>query len=210
MIYQSEDGSFLVVATSWGQSEHAKKVVEEVVKYVEAAQSDAEVTSPFEFLACLTDEVNHLRIAVQIANDLLYRGENRSEYFSGVEILAILKKGSQLAWAQVGNPSLLIHRKNQTLQPLVSGFDYSTEFSDSNHISPPLPVNLIGLDPACYVQCGATRVLAGDRLVLFAGSGIARSIWIDQEQDAFEVLANKLIQANPDIPFWLGSVEIGT
>lgn len=210
LVHESEDGAFLVVATSWGEPEHAAKVIEEVVKYVEAAQSDVEVTSPFEFLTCLTDEVNHLRIAIQIANDLLYRGENRNEYFSGVEILAILKKGSQLAWAQVGNPSLLIQRKNQTLQPLSIGFDYSVDFSSPNNRLAPLPVSLIGLDPTVNIQCGDTRIEKGDHLVFFAGSAIAPVVWTEEAQIEFEVLAKRLIQSSPEVPFWLGVLQIAS
>lgn len=208
IIHQSEDGSLVVIATSWGEPEHAAKVVEEVVKYVEAAQSDVEVTSPFEFLTCLTDEVNHLRIAIQIANDFLYRGENRKEYFSGVEILAILNKGSQLAWAQVGNPSILIHRKHRTLQLLTSGFDHALDFGTPSVCLPPLPVNLIGLDPTLNIQCGDTRVKEGDQLILFAGTGIAPAIWTEEAQLDFETLADKLIRSNPEFPFWLGSLQI--
>jgi hypothetical protein len=196
------------VATSWGESEHAAKVIEEVVKYVEAAQSDVEVTSPFEFLTCLSDEVNHLRIAVQIANDLLYRGENRREYFSGVEILTILKKGSQLAWAQVGNPSLLIHRKDQNIRPLTIGFDYSVDFSSPGEILAPMPVHLIGLDPTVNIQCGDTRVVEGDQLVLFAGSRISSAVWAEVIQTEFETLAKMIIHSNPEAPFWLGALQI--
>jgi hypothetical protein len=95
LVHSEEDGSLVVIATSWGQPEHSQRAIEEVVKYVNAAKADVEVTSPFEFLTCLTDEVNYVRTGLLIANDALYRGENKNQYFSGVEILVLFRRGSQ-------------------------------------------------------------------------------------------------------------------
>ncbi|XGC81278.1 hypothetical protein ACES2L_02125 [Bdellovibrio bacteriovorus] len=207
LIYQEDDGSLIVIATSWGQPEHAQRALDEVVKYVRAAQSDVEVTSPFEFLSCLTDEINYVRTGILIANDLLYRGENKMEYFSGVEILAIFKRGTQVAWAQVGAPTLMIQRKNRSLQALSIGNDLSSEFPDLN--LPPLPAQLLGLEPTCYIQCGHTHVVEGDQLVLLASSNVATSLWSKEYQEAdLSTITTRMIQEDPEAPFWLGLVSI--
>nr|BFD58307.1 hypothetical protein CKG001_04140 [Bdellovibrio sp. CKG001]BFD61737.1 hypothetical protein BdHM001_04180 [Bdellovibrio sp. HM001] len=207
LIHREDDGSLIVVATSWGQPEHAQRALEEVVKYVSAAKADVEVTSPFEFLTCLTDEVNYVRTGILIANDLLYRGENRAEYFSGVELMAIFRRGSQLAWAHVGCPSLFIQRKNQRLQPLSVGLDLSSE-SASQQL-PPLPAQLLGLDPTCYIQCGHTSVKEGDRLVLLASSQVATTLWT-REGNSLDLssVTTGMIQESPESPFWLGLIEV--
>ena len=209
LIHREDDGSLIVVATSWGQPEHAQRALDEVVKYVGAAKADVEVTSPFEFLTCLTDEVNYVRTGILIANDLLYRGENRTEYFSGVELMAIFKRGSQLAWAHVGCPSLFIQRRNQRLQPLSVGLDLSSE-SESSQL-PPLPAQLLGLDPTCYIQCGHTAVQTGDRLVLLASSRVATTLWT-REGNTLDMSAvtTGMIQESPDSPFWLGLIDVET
>ena len=120
LIHQEDDGSLIVVTTSWGQPEHAQTAQDEIVKYVNAAKSDVEVTSPFEFMTCLTDEANYLRIAFLIANDILYRGENKTGYYAGVESFALLRRGSQIAWAHVGFPSLLIKKKKINFAALIN------------------------------------------------------------------------------------------
>lgn len=208
LIHLEGDGSLIVIATSWGQPEHAQRAMDEVVKYINAAKSDVEVTSPFEFLSSLSDEVNYLRIGMLIANDSLYRGENRKEYFSGVEILALYKRGPQVAWAQVGCPSLFVNRKNQGLQALSVGLDLSSEFLDGGDVLAPLPARLLGLDPTCYMQCGDTRVDEEDQLVLLASASVAKSFWQMDRKAEFGSIAHGLIQETPDTPFWLGLVDL--
>lgn len=208
VIHEEEDGSLIVIATSWGLAEHANRVVEEVAKYVSAAKSDVEVTSPFEFLTSLTDETNYLKIAIQIANEQIYRGENKLEYFSGVEVLALFYRGSQLAWAHVGQPNILIQRGKCQLQPLSIGLDLSSEVATGSATMAPLPAELIGLDPTCYIRCGSTRVEQGDRLVLLASSTLASSLWSQVEELDFGAVTNRAIQEAPETPFWLGLVDI--
>lgn len=208
LIHKEDDGSLIVVATSWGQPEHAQRAIDEVVKYVSAAKADLEVTSPFEFLSCLSDEVNYVRTGILLANDLLYRGENRSEYFSGVEVMAIFKRGSQIAWAHVGCPSLFVQRKTQGLQPLSIGLDLSSETTPALDL-PPLPAQLIGLDPTCHVQCGHIHVAESDQLVLLASSQIATTLWKKESSNVdLSKITSGMIQENPESPFWLGIIEL--
>lgn len=206
-IHLDEEGGLVVITTSWGQPEHANRVLEEVVKYVSAAKADVEVTSPYEFLTCLTDEVNYVRTAVLIANEMLYRGENRNEYFSGVEVLVLFQRGTQLAWAQVGCPSIFIQRKNQNLQPLAVGLDLASEMRHDGML-PPLPAQLLGLDPTCNIGCGHTSVTPGDQLILLASSSVASSLWL-KTSDSTDIaeITGKMLQEDPDSPFWLGLVE---
>ncbi|MGZ3768818.1 MAG: hypothetical protein ACXVCP_04935 [Bdellovibrio sp.] len=206
-IHVEEDGSLIVITTSWGQPEHAQRVLEEIVKYVNASKSDVEVTSPFEFLACLTDEVNYLRTGILIANDVLYRGENKAEYFSGVEVLALFKRKSQIAWAQIGCPSLFIQRAHGNLQPLSIGLDLSSEITNINNPFPPLPSQLLGLEPSCHMQCGHTHVGPEDKLVLLASSSIANTLWTKRAEEVqMEAITKSMVQENPETPFWLGLV----
>lgn len=209
LIHSEDDGSLVVVATSWGQPEHAQRVVDEVVKYVSAAKADVEVTSPFEFLTCLTDEVNYVRTSILIANDVLYRGENRNQYFSGVEVLTLFKRGPQVAYAHVGCPSLFLQRNGQHMQPLSIGLDLSSELQDNMNPLPPLPAQLLGLDPTCNIQCGHTYVREGDQLVLLASNSVATSLWgRESYQQDLSAITNGMIQESPESPFWLGLIAV--
>lgn len=209
ILHTEDDGTLIVVATTWGQPEHGQRAVEEVVKYVNAAKADVEVTSPFEFLACLPDEVNYVRTALQIANDMLYRGENRMEYFSGVEILALFRRGNMLAWAQIGNPSIFAQRASQRLQPLSVGLDLSRELNTDVQTLPPMPTQLLGVEPSCNIQCGHTRLEEGEQVVLLASSSIAPSL-LTRDAGNFSLgeITQKMIQENPEAPFWLGLVDL--
>ena len=208
-IHVEDDGSLIVVATAWGQPEHAQRAIDEIVKYVNAAKADVEVTSPFEFLSCLSDEVNYVRTGMLIANDILYRGENKNEYFSGVEILALFRRGPQVAWAQVGCPSVLMQRRGQSLQPLSMALDLSSEFKFNEDTLSPLPSQLLGLEPTCDVHCGHTYVREGDQLVLLACAQVAQALWTSgSAQLSLTTVTNRMIQEAPETPFWLGLVEI--
>lgn len=207
LVHVEEDGSLIVVATAWGQPEHAVRALEEVVKYVNAAKADVEVTSPFEFLSCLSDEVNYVRTGMFIANEVLYRGENRNQYFSGVEIMALFRRGSQIAWAHMGAPSLLIQRQGKALQPLSMGLDLSSELRQGQEVLPPLPAQLLGIDSSCDVHCGHVHVGPADRLVLLSSAQVSQSLWSSQDLN-LAVVTQKMIQEEPDAPFWLGIVSL--
>jgi hypothetical protein len=121
----------------------------------------------------------------------------------------LFKRGPQIAWAQVGCPSLFISRKRQGLQPLSIGQDLSAEMHNLNGALPPLPSQLLGLDPTCYVQCGHTYVSEGDQLVLLASTSVSTSLWVqDNGELQLGSLTQRLIQDEPESPFWLGLVDV--
>ncbi len=206
-LHVEADGSLLVVTTSWGQPEHAQLVADEIAKYVTAARGDVEVTSPFEFLTCLSDQANHLRIGMMIANDVLYRGENKAEYVSGVEVLAIARSEGEVAWAQVGAPHLLLRRSGRPLVPLATAFDHSFELSLKGGLSAPLPSKLLGVEPACNIVCGDLQAGDKDLLVLLSSSLLPQSLWTDSGPMDLQAITRHLVQEDPDSPFWLGLVD---
>ena len=206
-IYLDEDGSLIVITTSWGQPEHGIIAQEEIVKYVTAAKSDVEVTSPFEFLTCLTDETNYLRIALMIANDILYRGENKTGYFAAVEALALFRRGSQVAWAHVGLPHVLMRKNGSHLEPLSVITSLSADYRNENKDLHPLPSYFLGADPSCHIQCGHVRANPGDQMILLSSDQVASAIWSIQEPIDLQAATQKVINESPDSPFWLGIVQ---
>lgn len=206
-IHLEGDGRLMIIATSWGQPEHAAMAAEEIAKYVTAARGDVEVTSPFDVMTCLSDEANHLRIGLHIANDVLYRGENKAEYVSGVEILALSRNGSQIAWGQVGAPHLLLRRSGRPLVPLATCFDHSFELSLQGQRSSPLPSRLLGVDPTCNIVSGDLLAGPDDLLVLLSSSILPTSLWAAQGPFDVNNLTGHFIRENADSPFWLGLVD---
>lgn len=202
------DGSLLVIATSWGLPEHAQMVADEVAKYVSAARGDVEVTSPFEFLTCLSDECNHLRISFLIANDLLYRGENKNEYVGGVELVAISRVGHQLSWAQVGAPHILLSREGRPLVPLATSFDHSFELGLMGQKPPPLPSRLLGVDPTCQIVCGDLQVNDNDHLILLSSSTLPQALWTSVNPFDLGSVTRQMTSDDPDHPFWVGQVSL--
>lgn len=209
-IYVEPDGSFVVITTSWGNPEHAARLNDDVAKYIQAAKADVEVTSPFEFLTSLTNQANYLRIATLIANESFYRGENKSEYQEGLETLLLLRTGSQMAYAQVGAPHLLIQKSDRMMSPISVNFDAGLEMSgEDGTILPPLPQALVGADASLNIRVGDFRVEDSDRLILYAGGVWPESIWNSSYAADLQQLTQKLVQKNPDAPFWLGIVSLG-
>lgn len=208
-IYVEPDGTLIVVTTSWGNQEHAARLNEDIAKYVQAAKADVEVTSPFEFLTSLTNQANYLRIAALIANEAFYRGDNKADYQAGLETLVILKTESQIAYAQVGAPHLLIQKSDRLMSPISVNYDSSVEMSgDDGSLLPPLPQTLIGVEASLNLRVGDFRTDESDRLILYAGGVWPESIWNSSYTADLQQLTQKIVQKNPDAPFWLGIVDL--
>lgn len=208
-IYAEPDGSLLVVTTSWGDPEHAVRFNEDVAKYIQAARADVEVTSPFEFLTSLTNEANYLRISALIANESFYRSDNKADYQAGLETLMLLRVGSQLAYAQVGAPHLLIQKADRLVAPVSMNYDASLEMSGEQGILlPPLPQSLVGIDMNLNIRAGHFRIDDRDRLILYSGSIWPEALWGATATTDLQQLTQKVVQKNPEAPFWLGLVHL--
>lgn len=208
-VYAEPDGTLLVISTSWGSPEHAQRVNDDVAKYVQAAKADVEVTSPFEFLTSLTTEANYLRVAALIANEAFYRGDNKNEYLAGVETLILLRSGRQVAYAQVGSPHLLIQKTGMPLSPVAVNFEISLELNEAGETPlPPVPHALLGVDRSLNIRAGDFRIDDGDRLVLYAGSFWPESLWNIAANNDLQQITQKMVQKNPEAPFWLGLVDL--
>lgn len=207
--YIHDEEHLLVVASCWGPGDQTQTIVSDVVKYVTAAMSDVEVTSHFEYLTCLSDQANNLRIAMLLANENIFRGENNTEFISGYELTIILKYQNQLSWAQVGGPHLLIRRQGQNLMPLTSQLDVSSEISGATILAP-LPHWLLGLDSTCQVHCGDVKIKMVDQLVLTSSNYLSKALFTESAQPnlSLEKVTQMLIQENPDSPFWLGLLPL--
>jgi hypothetical protein len=204
-VHIEEDGSFGVIATPWGAKQGAKKAIDTLTDYVLSARQDMEATSPFQKLSCLSSLANNLRTGVMLANDMLYREDNKAEYQTGVEVLVFSHSEGELAFAQVGYPHLFLARKSMPWIPLSVQMDLATELSQAPELLPPLPQNLIGLHNTTNMNLSSFKTQSGDKLVFLSHSVVSHPFFLTSfEKTDIENISASLAKGHPDLPFWLG------
>lgn len=208
-VHIEEDGSLGIIATPWGGRQGAKKVIDLMRDYVQSARQDMEATSPFQKLSCLSPLANNLRVGIMLANDALYREDNKNEYTSGVEVLAFAHSNRELAFAQVGLPHFLLARQGLPWIPLSVQIDLSTELSRPPHVLPPLPQNLLGLHPTSNMNIASFKTQAADRLIFLSHSVVSHPLYTHSfDNSTLEKVSVTLSQQYPDLPFWLGVFDL--
>lgn len=204
-----EDGSFGVIATPWGPRAGAKRAIEILKDYVLSARQDMEATSPFQKLTCLSPLANTLRVGVMLANDSLYREENKNEYIAGVELLVFAHQFGELAFAQVGHPNLFLARPGMPWIPLGVQFDLATEVSHPPEILPPLPQNVIGLHTTTNLNVSSFKTQARDRLIFLSHSHVSHPLYtVPFERTSLDKISASIAQTYPHLPFWLGVMTL--
>lgn len=208
-IHVENDGSFGVIATAWGARQGAKRVIEILTDFIQSARQDMEATSPFQKLTSLSPLANNLRVGVMLANDSLYREENKAEYLSGVEVLVFARQAGELAFAQVGYPHIFLARTGFPWMPLGTQNDLSTEWSEAGDMLPPLPGNLIGLNPTSNVYVTSLKTKPGDRLVFLSHTIMAHAMNSTPfENTNIDQISETLSKNYPQMPFWLGVLNL--
>lgn len=201
-VFFDHQEKLLIIATPWGAPAGAKKLVQTIADYFLATKSDKEATSPFKRLDYLSTTANNLRIATLVANEILYREENRSEYVCGVELFAAAMHERELNWVQVGHPNVLLSREGQNLLPLNVSLSLANEVESSKQNLPPLPSNMIGISPEPNLFVQSICPKKSDALILLSRSWVPKSIF-QPDIKSFEDLSHALsIDGNE--PYWLG------
>lgn len=208
-VHIDPSSNLLLVATPWGQRSSARKAIDTILEYYALANSDHEVTSPFERLTCLSTAANNLRTATLLANELLYREENKAEYRSGVEIFGASFVDSEFVWLQVGQPQILLARAGERLMPLGGYVDLSLDMSESNELLPALPNQLLGLDSTVNLTMNSFRAKPGDRIILMSHSSPPPALYgMTRDELSLDQISGMLAKANPDMAFWIGLLDL--
>lgn len=209
-IHIEDDMSFGVIATPWGNRSSAKKCIEILKDYILSARQDMEATSPFQLLTCLSPLANNLRVGIMLANDSLYREENKSEYITGVEVLVFAHQNSELAFAQVGLPHFFMAREGKPWIPLSVQLDLSVEMSQKpSEVLAPLPHNTIGLHTTTNMNIASFRTQEHDKLIFLSHAIASNPLFnLDFEQTSIDDISRSLSRQHPDLPFWLGILNL--
>ena len=209
-IFLDQETKTLIVATPWGSRESARRVIERMKDYLSIAREDAEATSPFERLSCLSTHANRLRIATLLANEALYREENKNEYRSGVEVFAGILEDDEFVWLQNGNPQILLSRPGRKPLPLGSQIDLSFDLSEGSELLPGLPSQMLGLDSSLNVSLNSFRARPGDKVALISHSHLPEAVYgLQDSQLTVESMSRLIATACPDHAFWVGVLELG-
>lgn len=208
-ILLDQQARIVIVATPWGPRASARKAIERMKDYLMTAREDAEATSPFERLSCLSSQANNLRIAALLANDAIYREDNLQEYKAGVELFAASLDENELVWVQAGNPQILLSRPGQSMLPLGSQMDLASDLSEENSFLAPLPSQLLGLDSSLNLNINSFRARGGDRVILLSHSRLPQVIFkLNHEQIELAPMSRLLAEAHPDVAYWLGILAV--
>ncbi len=202
-----QDQLFLV-ATPWGPRSTAKKTIQVIQDHFLSSLEDQEATSPFPTLSCLSAAENNLRTSLQIANQNIYREDNRNEYTAGVELFAATLKGNELIWAQVGQPAVFLSRPNSPLVPLNTPIDMTTDFAHKKNSLHPLPQTLLGIDPSVNLTSQSVRLHLGDEILLLSRSTLPPSLFSLSESDrSVDAVSRVLAKSDSEMPFWIGKIH---
>ena len=207
-IYIDNNGQIIVIATPWGPRSSAKKAIQVITDHFLASQQDREATTPFHKLSCLSPIANDIRVAVKMANDVIYYEDNKNEYISGVELFVLAQQKNEVAWIQVGMPAVFLDRPQRSLAPLGSHCDLASEFSMGPQLMTPLPSHLLGIENSSDFAVHSFRPAPHDRFVILSRSGSPSSIYqLSAGDRQIDNLSRLLAQDDKDLPFWLGILD---
>ncbi len=136
-VFSLLDDKLIVCIRSWNGQEINQKILDEINHYMSSVEADLEVTSPFEFSEQLSQLANKLKVSLLLANDMIYKTENKEFYQHGAEVLALFKKDKEVAWAALGRFAVDLNKESSK----VKIFDIGSSFNDEVL----MPVGLLGL-----------------------------------------------------------------
>lgn len=140
----------ILFVRSWNGPDAVQKVVDEVNHYLSSADADMEVTTPFEFVENLSHYANKVRIAMMLANEVLYITENTERYSQGFEVALVYRNQRELVWSAIGRFQIIAHNTSQVF-PLSDG----GRFLDGEVL---LPVALLGIGRDPDLRCGSLSI----------------------------------------------------
>lgn len=152
---------------------------------------------------------NNLRVAVMLANDMIYREENRNEYRAGIELLAVARNERECVWVQIGQPHVMLDRGHLDLISLGASNDLSVQHSTERSVMPPLPQNLLGAASTSNFMVQSLSLQEGDRLILLGRTLVPPALLVTPavERDLAN-MSSLLARHSAEMPFWLGVLEL--
>lgn len=196
------------VCFSWGDLDLSEKLFENIRFFVEAVITQSEITNPFGYLEGLSELENALRAGCSLANDVIYRLVNKSNFAGGLECAVFIKRGRELVSLSVGQPHVFLLR-NEKLVPLLTAFDFTPSREHSGVF---IPSRLLGVNSSSHPHLRSFHYEKGDELILLAHSYTPRTLFSSEEalssDKNLQNLFQGLIREIPQCPFWLARLSL--
>ncbi|MCB0414455.1 MAG: hypothetical protein KDD50_08985 [Bdellovibrionales bacterium] len=203
IVHSEQDGRLFISATPWGSPVAAEKAVQMIVDYYMSAQQDRETTSPFEMITSINHQANTLRTAILLANESLYREENRQEYQTSCEIFVGSYLNGTFYWAQIGQPHLILCRQGH-LYPLSLSFDFTIDYG---LFLAPLPRHLLGIHSHISPYVNSAKIYQEDELILVSRAKYLSLFSTSVNQRPLEELSKEFSKEDPNAPFWISKIS---
>ena len=152
-MYSLLNDELLVFLRSWNGTDSNQKIIDEISHYLSAANADLEITTPFAFIESLSSMGNKVRVALLLANDVIYKFDNKEIYSQGFEVAVVFKSAKEVVCGQIGRFSMQAYKNNHVLD-----LGHGGTFLDEQIL---LPTALLGteLEAPIFVSSIATKDL---------------------------------------------------
>ncbi len=191
--FRNENYHLTMAVCSWGKPEDCKKFYDLTIENYNLMFND-DATSPFEQYLQLTNIQNKLRTAILMANEQIYREDNRNSYETGLEFFVMVQNPRLVHWAAVGQPSVFYLHQGQI----------NTIYSATTTTISSDPVFLygVGLEPKVQIQTGIFIRPKSLSYCFVARDNIAPALFKHRSLNIAE-LSTELIEQDPTRPFWI-------
>lgn len=197
----TENAELILIITCWGNIEAANVCIDVIRDYFLSSIEDQDATSPHTIYPQFSSVSNHLRIAIQLANESVYTQFNSENYNVGIEIFAGSLDQTEFNWVSVGFPQTYYFRNNEWVA-LDLKQDLSFDFGFENNKLPPLPTQFLGQHRQQLLQPKSIKINASDKLLLCSHN----SPYLPKDPQLTEIV--KSIAKNPNSDaFWTGLFE---
>lgn len=206
----SVDSQLLNLSFSWGEVNPFEQMNNTIQSYYSSSKNDLESTSPFEKIISLSPFANVIRTSMLLANDQVYRNYNKKSYSAGVELSCIAINGQELIIAQVGNPCIVLIRKNKNiLLSTTLSLSIINESIISQELGPsPLPLHLLGVENVCYPNILSVNYQQGDVLFFISAQRVPENLLSLSLNESLPVLTHNISNFMNQEPFWIGRIEL--
>lgn len=141
--------NLIVCLRLWSGPDVEQKVLDEILRYLSAADADLDVTTPFDYIESLSSLSNKVRVALLLANEALY-AENKEKYSHGLEIAVCYKHQNEVSVGAVGRFGFTVEKKGKRFLLFESG-----GFLDDLVL---LPSELLGIGHDAQIKCASVSV----------------------------------------------------
>ncbi|AZZ35709.1 hypothetical protein CIK05_02470 [Bdellovibrio sp. qaytius] len=145
-IHSLLNDNLIICIRLWSGPEVEQKAVDEIARYLSAADADLEVTTPFDYIESISSLANKVRVALLLANEAIYL-DNKEKYSQGFEVAICYKHSKEVSIGSVGRFAFNAEKKDKSFTMFESG-----AFLDDLVL---LPTDLLGVEREVDIKCSS-------------------------------------------------------